>query len=115
MEAIRGDELLIERMEWKRGRGKAVGRFPEGPEILITAPGNAGEPSRLGVVWLQVPIRNRPIPDRARNPVAVMLARLKIQLARPDQGAAIKTRAAPEDTSHVESPGGPVHVNRAVV
>src|SRR5262249_43827691 len=105
MEAIRGDELLIERMEWKRVRGKAVGRFREGAKTLITAARNAVESSSRGVGWFQLPIRNRPIPDRARNPFAVMLARRKIQLARPDQGAAIKTRAAPEDASHVESLG----------
>jgi hypothetical protein len=44
-----------------------------------------------------------------------MPARLKVLHARPDQGAPIEARAAPEDTSHVETPGLAVDVNLSVV
>ena len=84
-------------------------------KILLAAARDAVEPFGLSVVRLEVRIGNRPIPDRARNALAVVFPRLKILLTRPDQGPAVKTRAAAENAAHIKALGLAVDVDLAVV
>ena len=107
--------LLIERMERQGITGIAAGRFLKRAKILFAAARDAVESFDFVVVWLEVGISDRPIPDRSRNALAVISSRLKILLAGPDERPAIKACSPAEDAPHVEPPGRAVDVDLAVV
>src|SRR5258708_245968 len=93
----------------------AEGGFLQWGKIFLTAARDAVESLRFIVVRLEGRIRNRPIPDGARNAFAVISPRLKILLTWSDQGTAIQARASSQDAPHVEAPGRAVDVDLAVV
>ena len=64
MDAIGGDQALVERVQGQRVARIAAGGFLQRGKVFLAAASNTVELLGLGVIRLEVRIGNRPVPDR---------------------------------------------------
>src|SRR5262249_21214840 len=113
--AVGGQDDAVDRADFNGLPRVAVPRLSKGAEVVLRGARNAVQRLGLRVVGLQTVVGNGPVPDRAGDSAAVMLARSEVVLARAEQGGPVEGRAPPEDAAHVQPPGGAVDPYRSVV
>ncbi len=112
---VGGHQPLVDRVQGQRLIREPVPRLLQRAEVLVAAAGDVEELLGFRVERLERVVGNGPIPDGARDPVAVRAPGVEVVAARAQEGRAVKRGAAAKDPADVQLLGGAVDLDLAVV